>query len=555
MEQNRAAGEVEAILKQVEAVWNRDLAQAEQLATKASRLAEGAGLPWRLDSRLKLTACKARLGEMDEAADLAAKAIEEADDYGDPLRSAQAINLLAAIWLNQGHHARALSLMSEHLHWVGELENTEEDGKLLNNLGVAYERMGDLPQAMTYYLKSLDRKDQKRNARGVAYTSHNIGMVHYLLKNYNEAEEWNNKALERFQQLGDIRGRAPVLNTLGLIKRAKGDIETAQQIHTQALEFARTSKDRRETAESLMHLAFSQRESGTPEEARSSVEEALGLCRKLGDRHQETELLIERAQTEAALGEQHAALATFNKAERLAMNIAAKALRRNISKTRAELLSRSSDYESAYGDLLQFIKLDEELRGAEVEQRIRAITVPLELRAAKAEAEVHRLRAIEAEHLSLVDPLTGLGNRRKFEQQLKQLESSCQQYAVALIDVDHFKNINDQFSHAVGDQVLERLGNILNAQAVSGGVYRMGGEEFIMLFVEQKVNRAYDLCESTRQKIQNANWRQLADSLEVNVSIGLASSDETAVSEEVVALADQRLYQAKAAGRNRVVAV
>ena len=186
-------------------------------------------------------------------------------------------------------------------------------------------------------------------------------------------------------------------------------------------------------------------------------------------------------------------------------------------------------------------------------------------RAAATEAEsrandliaTNELLAREAERLtrtSLEDPLTGLPNRRQLEMAFLDLLTTGGDFVLAMIDVDHFKQVNDRFSHPVGDAVLRSIGDLLDSCARSDDlVVRYGGEEFALLMRGADLDMADRACERLRHTVQSYDWGTLRPGLSVTISIGVAHSSEGPSHDTVVSLADLRLYQAKQGGRNRVV--
>ena len=186
-------------------------------------------------------------------------------------------------------------------------------------------------------------------------------------------------------------------------------------------------------------------------------------------------------------------------------------------------------------------------------------------RAAATEAEMrandltvtNELLAREAERLtrtSMEDPLTGLPNRRQLEMAFLDLLTTGGSFVLAMIDVDHFKQVNDRFSHPVGDAVLRSIGNLLDDCARSEDlVVRYGGEEFALLLRGADLDMADRACERLRHAVQSYDWSTLRTGLAVTISIGVAHSSEGPSHDTVVSLADLRLYQAKQAGRNRVI--
>ena len=192
-------------------------------------------------------------------------------------------------------------------------------------------------------------------------------------------------------------------------------------------------------------------------------------------------------------------------------------------------------------------------------------------RLAAAEGEAERLRALSLERAnqaleqekerlsreSFEDPLTGLFNRRRLDLALgEQLAPGASQnvFSVALVDIDFFKRVNDNFSHQMGDEVLKVVGLLLRQACRQQDLAaRYGGEEFALLFSRAGASDAGIACERLRAAVQRHPWAQLHPDLRITVSIGVADSAEGADAESIFALADKRLYAAKRGGRNQVV--
>ena len=170
-----------------------------------------------------------------------------------------------------------------------------------------------------------------------------------------------------------------------------------------------------------------------------------------------------------------------------------------------------------------------------------------------------RLQAEEFERQATHDKLTRLPNRRHADDYLQQQINLAQRNerttAVALADIDHFKRVNDDFSHAAGDRVLERVALILREGCRSTDfVARYGGEEFLLCFPDTSIDRALEVCGELRRAIQLADWSDIVSGMEVTISFGLAEIGNHSRRRTVLNEADLRLYRAKREGRNRVVA-
>ena len=154
--------------------------------------------------------------------------------------------------------------------------------------------------------------------------------------------------------------------------------------------------------------------------------------------------------------------------------------------------------------------------------------------------------------LSLTDPLTGCWNRRAFEERLASEFATCKRHggvlSILMLDIDNFKKINDQYGHETGDQVICRVAKVLKDGARgSDMVCRYGGEEFAVLLPRTPREGAAMIAERLRAAV-GAKW----DGTPVTVSIGIGNLSENCDSATVVRHADEALYAAKAAGKNRV---
>jgi diguanylate cyclase (GGDEF)-like protein len=164
----------------------------------------------------------------------------------------------------------------------------------------------------------------------------------------------------------------------------------------------------------------------------------------------------------------------------------------------------------------------------------------------------------QLERLASLDTLTGLHNRRHADAFLDlAMESAARDgvaLSLALADVDHFKQINDGHSHAVGDRVLERVAQIMSDRMRGCDLAaRYGGEEFLFCLVGMDERRAAEFCEGLRQAVEREPWDGLSPGLRVTLSIGLATRRGEATIQAVLQRADSCLYRAKHLGRNRLV--
>jgi diguanylate cyclase (GGDEF)-like protein len=168
-------------------------------------------------------------------------------------------------------------------------------------------------------------------------------------------------------------------------------------------------------------------------------------------------------------------------------------------------------------------------------------------------------KTLQLERLAARDTLTGLYNRRHADEfllrEIARARRDGHPISVALADIDHFKRINDDHSHGIGDRVLEQVARIFS-ERVSGAdlAARYGGEEFLFCFIGIDESEAARVCEDLRAAVEDESWCTLAPDLHVTLSVGLAFCDADTEASALLAHADGCLYRAKRLGRNRVVA-
>lgn len=160
----------------------------------------------------------------------------------------------------------------------------------------------------------------------------------------------------------------------------------------------------------------------------------------------------------------------------------------------------------------------------------------------------------ESHRMAYRDELTQLPGRRALNEALVALPK---RYAVAMLDIDHFKKFNDSYGHDKGDEVLKLVARVLQQESGPASVYRYGGEEFTVLFKGRVLEQAQTILENLREHIHlqqlNVTVGDKEKMVSVTASIGIATAEEGELPEDVIKRADVALYKAKKKGRNCIV--
>ncbi|MFP4644194.1 MAG: diguanylate cyclase [Spirochaetales bacterium] len=437
-------------------------------------------------------------------------------------------------------------------------KNAKEEAEAYNSLGIIFGQKGALKQAVEYFKKSYALHESSGTENG-ATVLNNIGRIYELMAEYDRALEYFQAALS---DLREHRAEPNLEGTmLGNIGRALSDLgrrdeavsvlrESISVFERNELEVPRvhalakladaisappfeSSQEEKDQAEALYREAI---ETNTARSEQSWTHELYG---KLGSllavegRYEEAKPLLEAA-IEGIL-EEH---------------------------TSVEV---EGEWRSRYSEVLEH---SGDLRGALREKRLAYAALDRNYRS-KLENRLHEalsvveLRRLESEYVDLAfkarhDPLTALLNRGAFTARLHEEMLRARRYnrnlALVMLDIDHFKAVNDTIGHIGADQVLIGTAQLLVTQTRSSDtVARYGGEEIAIILPETAPEQAYAFCEKLRVRIQTMDWSSLGITTPVTSSMGISNLQPDDTMEEMLERADAMLYRAKAAGRNTVV--
>ena len=241
--------------------------------------------------------------------------------------------------------------------------------------------------------------------------------------------------------------------------------------------------------------------------------------------------------------------------------------------TLLQTLQTSQEHSTAYQqELATSIEALNGVEGADTLQNIAADMIRAAVNAnsqnqalqghlAAAHQETEQLRAeLEAQRReAMLDPLTGLFNRRAMAQHLEQLWDNPEAHlSVLVLDIDHFKRINDTYGHAIGDVVIRNVADTVRRSVRGEDIaVRYGGEEFVVLLPNTALEGAITVAETIRKRIEALRLVRKNDNFSLDpftISLGVAQRGAHDDRDGLIERADRALYQAKTGGRNRVMA-
>lgn len=461
-------------------------------------------------ARLVLADCLGRDGGTSAAGSVVNTVHSWATEHGDAHVLARAERLLVAFYTHIGDQPAALehAVRAVELLPTGAVDRTRADHLLA--LAAALARTQSFDAARDRYETVLQIADRTADIRLRLATLNNLAYVEYLASR-PEAALGITSQMQLLAEREGIPLRWAQCDTIARAQFMLGQYAAAIRTLTPVLDGeAGPTSEPDEIAETLLTMAQAQRMLGSYEDALSSLERAAQLC---DDRDLED-------------------------------------VRVRVMQESAHLYAAQGRYRQAFEQHCAFHEASEALYDAERDARARTLQAVFETEEALQNSRRFR-------EMSLRDPLTGLYNRRYIDDRLPALIGRSRDertwLSVALVDLDHFKRVNDIWSHDVGDEVLRQITTLLSVAAGDGFAARIGGEEFLIVMPGTDHRTAFDRCEQLRKDVRDYPWSPIVGQLPIRVSIGLVSSPGGRYSmSELLSEADRRLYLSKGAGRDRV---
>ena len=508
------------------------------------------------------------LGHIPDAREDYKKGLEVAESLHNKVFIAYGLINLGAIYYLSDDYERSLVVLNDAFNIAEQTSDEELKGSVNSELGILYSYLQQDKQSMAYYQQAYAHFKKAGKLHAALNSLHNIAINHNSNERYQQAivvfktiiAESKNTSSDSEILYGVYSGMA-----WAHLEQEESNPEAAYQYLMQAKQFIDFTEQHSVLVQFYINQAFILFELKQYDKALVSIDKAEAMLAEQSQlsslqKHSIISLHNLRANT---LFEQQQFEQAYQLKTQVLLDIAAmddKEDTRSVEQVRLHLESEQAD---ARNKALQDQNLlhEAELTQARIANEEENIYLLLSALAALAFAWL-LVKLLQGQKklkiASSVDPLTGVANRRSLiHQGNKSLALACQKefaYSVLMIDIDHFKQINDNLGHRQGDSVLveiSKLGQIMMRKTDIFGRY--GGEEFIVLLPKTSLAQAKIIAERLRVAIAEITWPMT--SLEkVTVSIGVASKQAHEKGDllSLINAADERLYQAKAQGRDRV---
>jgi two-component system, cell cycle response regulator len=420
-------------------------------------------------------------------------------------------------------------------------------------LSMFFSYMGDSAVSLEHAERALELLEDTAPSRLLA--DHLIALAGALKATgaFDGARKRLSAAEDIADVLGDVALHLAILNNQSYLEYGAGEPQRSLTMaeRMQALAAANTVPLE---ATYLDTLARAQLEVGRYAEAEETLDPMLDQAARLVEGEGLAQCLLTLVEVQRRRGHTDTARVTLEScrqvcAERLLAGQLVRA-----EQQLAEIYAAEGRYEDAFVQYKLFYRAAESRDGAERAARAHTVQVVFETTAARRDS--HRFH-----QMAIHDSLTGLYNRRYVDDQfpslLRRAAETQAPLSIGLVDLDHFKLVNDTFSHQVGDAVLAGVASVIEAAIDEAAfVARIGGEEFLVVMPDTDAPLAVEALERVRQAVRSHRWDVGAAVDRVTVSVGVTTTTRGATPTAKSALlgrADHNLYRAKRAGRDRVV--
>jgi diguanylate cyclase (GGDEF)-like protein len=483
----------------------------------------------------------------------------EASELGSTSLAMRARLVEADMRLRLGDVTAAAHLATEVNNWARAHRARPLLARSHLVLSSIFESVGDAASCLDHAVSALEHLGPDASPRTRGNFLVELGDALSVNGSFDAARERYREAEAVFLEIGDLERRMTVINNLAYTEFEAGEPLRMWQVAQELLDLA-AANGFALSPPFLDTMARAYMGIGDYDRAAATLESAVESFATRGDTEADTPagIMLTLAEVQRLQDRLDAAQETLEACRSIAAQRRLGAVEVDVLEAQADLYAATGHFDKAY-ELhkmfhAQFLSLSSSRREANARTR-----------QALFETSEARHQAKRFWRQARTDALTGLPNRRFVNEELPRLLGEAETgspLAVAIVDADHFKRVNDTLSHEVGDQAIAELARVLEealpatseqAGRVSRFVARIGGEEFLVVLPGTDLGRAEIVLKAIRDAVAGHDWRPLLGDMRLTVSIGACAAMKRDTQSTLLARADHNLYAAKAAGRNRVV--
>jgi diguanylate cyclase (GGDEF)-like protein len=438
-------------------------------------------------------------------------------------------------------------------------------------IGVAYAHMGEFNKALRALFSAVQVMRREGDAILAAEISNDIGYVYIQLEQPARAIGLLDEVIPVLREANETSRLGWALDTLATAYTYLGKHAHALEASAEALALAERVQSWQDICVISLNRGNSFREIGQLSQARAAYQRSLQVASEHKLRADFADVCIRLADLDLQEGKVDGAIATLLRVLHITEELSRQAAQMDCCRILSQAYEQKQEFAQALNFYKKFHQLKSSIFSAEADQRMRNILALHQLDSLRREAEDFQKqnlalrREIEEqkqekqmlEQLALTDPLTHALNRRAFYERatviLLEAQRTGSPLTLMMLDVDHFKEVNDQFGHVYGDSILARLVDSLHNELRSGDLLaRYGGEEFVILLPGVDREQAERVGERLRVVVEQQSHPDEAHP-PVTVSLGAAIAPANKLPDSIDPLinyADEALYRAKQSGRN-----
>lgn len=498
-------------------------------------------------------------GDNQKAGEYFEQAVAVASDAQDDEMLAGALYARGSLVGLRGDYASGLADLQRARTLFDRLGMPHHALTAHNSIAILYSRMGDFAQALRIYEEALRQQRRAGMRRESAVMLHNIGRTNEHLGNWQAARTAFDESLQIARELNYLRGQAYALRGIAATIAALGDPTDALRVLDEAALLQKSTPDAPLGARILLERGKALHRLGRLTESANALEQARAILAPAESQIELAAAFDELATVNAKLGYWRAAYEYRRQSQQIEQVLFANRFDQRLATLKMEYDTAARERENEL--LLIENRANETAREQDRSvKRLQWAVIALSalvIVLLGAVAWKQRRASLSMRSLAMTDELTGVPNRRAALRRLGQLlkSTASRPCGVLIVDIDHFKIINDRHGHPQGDEALKAVvGKLRDLICEPAFVGRLGGEEFIVVLPDTDLDRARHIAEQCREHVMTVDAARWQSERPITVSIGVSLSKpgEDAIS-TVLQRADAALYAAKYAGRNRVL--